>query len=93
MKWTIAAIKKANKAAGHVWFDKSHLRHSTVLQVHEGPVAVVLVTGDVDPDTDAAVFKLWKFSPSKGSIAYFEECPDAETANKKAAEYVAVWDE
>lgn len=86
-KWTISEIKQANAEAGHVFFDKSHTKHSrTFPYVYQGAGGVAFVT--CDADEFMARFRAWKFIPETGAIrligaAHYK--PD--TAKQAAKDY------
>ena len=80
----ISEIRKANKAAGGIFFDRSHTRHSTTLPtVYEGNGRVLFLTQDGAPPR----FRAWKFNPQTAAIrlvASFETLDEATTAAKTA---------
>lgn len=68
-KWTISAIKQANEAAGGVFFDKSHLKHSKTLpKVYEGPGGVAFLTSSRDETVDGPEWSVWSFNPDTAAI-------------------------
>ena len=95
MKWTIAKIKQANEAAGGVFFDKSHLKHSRTLpEVYQGEGRVLFITQDEggwfgERETAPPVFRAWEFDPQTGRIrivAAFATAGEAQDAAKRATE-------
>lgn len=89
MKWTIAAIKKANAEAGGVFFDRSHTKRSETLpqvyQCNGGEVAFVTK----DTEDGVTSYAVWDFNPDTAAIRLVDRCEDRSEALRRAAAWVA----
>ncbi len=70
MRWTIARMKQANKAAGMHFFDPDTLRwwNSKIYQPVEGPGGVYFATSEFHNATAPARFSVRRWHPEDSSV-------------------------
>jgi hypothetical protein len=90
-KWTVNAIKEANRAAGSHWFDPSTMRAfgTRVLpEVYQGPGGVYFVTCDSAGfrPSDGREYNVRRFEPSDGQVRTAEGAEAFDSAHDASAD-------
>lgn len=75
-RWTLAAIRQANRDADGHWFDRDTLRffRSKILRtVYQGPGGVYFVSSEQFDDASPRRYTVRQFDPADGSVTTFGE--------------------
>ena len=75
-RWTITAIKQANRDAGNHWFEPATLRffRSRVLPtVYQGPGGIYFVSSEQFNDASPRRYTVRTFDPTTGEVDTFGE--------------------
>lgn len=84
-KWTIAAIKSANRDAGYYFFSRDTMKFfgtKIYPTVYQGPGGVFFVTREMPPSGNP-IYKVRKFAES-GNVTTYAEANYADDAKSKA---------
>ena len=75
-RWTLAAIRQADRDADRHWFDRDTLRffRSRILRtVYQGPGGVYFVSSEQFDDASGRYYTVRRFDPTDGSVETFGE--------------------